>query len=184
MSNSRRIPTRVLLVCAAIGVATGLVSAAAGWISLPIAAVAPVIYGLVLGSHVLPGVVAQELLRRPWVALITHLVAALAASAFSPQWIGRYLGAALLIGGIQEGVAALTRYRAWQWWRFLISAVIVGAALAVPVGLVADLERFPAWAGWVYIACFVLGPVLWSLIGFAVGRGLRRAGIAQHSRGA
>ena len=67
----------------------------------------PILYGLVLGVHVLPGVIAQDLLRAPWVALITHLIAALVASAVVPLWIGRYIGTALLIGALQEGIAAL-----------------------------------------------------------------------------
>ena len=116
MTTTRTVlSTRVLLTCAAIGVATGLLTAAAGWISVPVWAVYPlaVVYGLVLGVHVVPGIIAQELLRLPWVALISHVIAALVATAFSPQWIARYLGMALLIGALQEGIAALTRYRVW-----------------------------------------------------------------------
>lgn len=173
------ISTRVLLVCAAIGVATGLVSAAAGYVSGPLTAVAPMLYGLVLGSHVLPGVVAQEVLRRPWVALLAHVLAALVASAFSPQWIGRYLGAALLIGGLQEGVAALSRYRHWEWWRFMISAVVIGAVLAAAIGIFANVHAFAPAVQALYLALFVVGPVAWSAIGVWVGRGLQRAGVAR-----
>ena len=103
----RTLSTRVLLICAAIGVATGLLAAVAGYVSPIVFTAAPFLYGLVLASHVIPGVIAQALLRLPWVALLTHLFAAVIASAFAPQWIGRYLGTALLIGGLQEGVAAL-----------------------------------------------------------------------------
>jgi energy-coupling factor transport system substrate-specific component len=56
----------------------------------------------VLGSHVLPGIIAQEVLRRPLVALLTHVLAALVASAFNPIWFPRFLGTALLFGLIQE----------------------------------------------------------------------------------
>ena len=107
VATASRLSTSVLLTCAAIGVATGVLSAGAGAISGPVSAAVPILYGLVLGVHVLPGVIAQELLRRPWVALITHLIAALVASAVVPLWIGRYIGTALLIGAIQEGIAAL-----------------------------------------------------------------------------
>ena len=107
--------------------------AAAGAVSVPVSASLPVLYGLVLGVHVLPGVIAQELLRAPWVALITHLIAALVASAVVPLWIGRYIGTALLIGGLQELVAAISRYRHWEPWRFFLSAVIVGAVIAVAI---------------------------------------------------
>ena len=123
------ISTSVLLTCAAIGVATGAVSAGAGAVSGLVSAAVPVLYGLVLGVHVLPGVIAQVLLRMPWVALISHVLAALVASAFVPPWIGRYIGTAILIGGLQELIAAIGRYRHWERWRYFVSAVIVGVVL-------------------------------------------------------
>lgn len=169
--------TSVLLTCAAIGVATGVLQAIAGAVSAPVSATAPILYGLLLGVHVLPGVIAQELLRRPWVALITHLIAALVASAVVPVWIGRYVGTALLIGGLQEGIAALSRYRSWQPWRFFLSAVIIGVVIAAAIWFAADVARFPLWGQIVYVALFVIGPVLWTAVGLAIGRGLRRAGV-------
>jgi energy-coupling factor transport system substrate-specific component len=78
-----------------------------------ILATLPFAYGLLLGAHVLPGIIAQEVLRLPLVAVLSHVMAAIVASAFNPAWAGRFIGTALLFGGIQEGVAALTRYRAW-----------------------------------------------------------------------
>ena len=177
MAKNPVLTTRVLLICAAVGVATGLVSAGAGYISVPVSAALPVLSGLVLGSHVLPGIVAQSLLRVPGVALITHVLAALVSSAFAPAWVLRYLGAALLIGGIQEGITALGRYRHWGLGRFLISAVIVGVILAVPIAFAVDLDRFELWARILYLAIFIIGPVVWTVIGARIGTALRRAGV-------
>lgn len=181
VATAPRLSTRVLLTCAAIGVATGALSAGAGAVSGVVSATVPILYGLVLGVHVLPGVIAQELLRRPWVALITHLVAALVASAVVPVWAGRYIGTALLIGGLQEGIAALGRYRRWQPWRFYLSAVIIGAIIATAIGFAADIGRFALWGQIVYVALFVVGPVAWTAVGLAVGAALRRAGVARSS---
>lgn len=172
--------TRVLLICAAVGVATGLVAAGAGYLSILVSAGVPVLYGLVLGSHVLPGVLAQALLRLPGVALLAHVLAALVSSAFAPAWVLRYVGTALLIGVIQEGISALGRYRSWATWRFLLSAVIVGVMLALPIGLAVDLDDFAPWAAVLYMVMFVAGPVIWTLIGLATGAALRRAGVAPH----
>lgn len=168
----------MLLICAAIGVATGLLGAGAGWLTLVVLPVAPFAYGLVLGSHVLPGIIAQEVLRRPLVALLTHVLAALVASAFNPMWIPRFLGTALLFGLIQEGVAAATRYRSWGAWRFFVSAVIIGTIVAVVVFFAVDLAKLAPWAQGVYLVLAVLGPVAWTAIGLQVGRSLRRAGVA------
>ncbi len=177
VAQRSRLTTSILLTCAAIGVATGVVQAIAGAVSLPVSASLPILYGLVLGVHVMPGVIAQELLRRPWVALITHFTAALVASAVAPVWIGRYLGTALLIGGLQEGIAAIGRYKKWDAWRFFVSAVVVGAVIAGAIWFAADLAKFALWGQIVYVALFLLGPVLWTAVGLAIGRGLRRAGV-------
>lgn len=180
MARPPALPTRVLLVCAAIGVATGLVGGVAGWIT-PLVLASPLLflYGLVLGSHVLPGIVAQEVLRRPLVALITHVIAALVATAFNPAWALRFIGTALLFGAIQEGVAALTRYQSWGAWRFFVSAALIGVVVAVAVFFAAHLGTLPLWAQIAYLAVSVLGPIAWTAVGLAVGTALTRAGVAR-----
>lgn len=159
--------------------ATGLLGGVAGWLTPVVIASAPIVYGFVLGAHVLPGIIAQELLRRPWVALISHVVAALVASAMAPQWAFRFLGTAVLFGGLQELIAALTRYRVWQPWRFFISAVIIGGVVAVVVAFAAHLTTMALWAQIVYLVLAVLGPVAWTAVGLGVGASLRRAGVAR-----
>lgn len=179
MASPSVLTTRVLLVCASIGVATGLLGGIAGWITLPVLAGPAFLYGLVLGSHVLPGIIAQEVLRTPLVALITHVLAALIASAFNPAWSMRFIGTAILFGAIQEGVAALTRYRSWGAWRFFISAVIIGVIVAAVVFFAANLTVQPLWAQITYLVISVLGPVAWTAVGLAVGSALGRAGVAR-----
>lgn len=160
MARTPVLSTRVLLVCAALGVATGILGGIAGWVT-PVLLASPLLflYGLVLGSHVLPGIIAQEVLRLPLVALITHVFAALIASAFNPAWALRFIGTALLFGLIQEGVAALTRYRSWGPWRFFVSAAIIGVIVAVVVFFAAHLSVMPVWAQILYLAISVLGPI-------------------------
>lgn len=183
MARTHRLSTSVLLTCAAIGVATGVLGGVAGWITLPVLATAPIVYGFVLGVHVLPGIVAQELIRLPWVALITHVLAALVASAMMPPYIGRFIGTALLFGAIQEAVAALTRYRSWAPWRFFVSGAVIGVIVAVVVFFAADLATFQPWAQIAYLALSVLGPIAWTAAGLGIGAGLRRAGVARRVRG-
>lgn len=141
--------------------------------------VTPYLYGLVLGSHVLPGIIAQEVLRRPLVALVTHVIAALISSAFNPAWALRFIGTALLFGAIQEGIAALTRYRSWGPWRFFISAGVIGVIVAVVVFFAVDLGTFELWAQIAYLVLAVLGPIAWTAAGLAIGSSLSRAGVAR-----
>ena len=88
----------------------------------------------------------------PFVALLAHLIAALVASAFNPACAPRFLGTALLFGLIQEGVAALTRYRAWGAWRFFVSAAIIGVIIAVVVGFRGRPRALPPVGAGLYIA--------------------------------
>lgn len=183
MARNTTLSTRVLLVCAAIGVATGIVGGIAGLLTPVVLATAPFAYGLLLGAHVLPGIIAQEVLRLPLVAILTHVIAALVSSAFNPAWAGRFIGTALLFGAIQEGVAALTRYRAWGSWRFFISALIIGILVAVVVFFAAHMSVLPLWAQIAYLALSVLGPVAWTAVGLGIGSSLRRAGVARTTAG-
>ncbi|WP_307218283.1 ECF transporter S component [Microbacterium sp. SORGH_AS_0888] len=182
MARTSVLSTRVLLTCAAIGVATGLLGGLAGWITYPVLAVAAPLYGFVLGVHVLPGIIAQEVLRLPWVALLTHVLAALVASAIGPQWTLRFLGTAILFGGIQEVIAALTRYRSWAAWRFFVSGAVIGLVIAVAVFFAAHIGGMPLWAQILYLVLSVVAPVLWTAVGLGVGTGLRRAGITRVRR--
>ncbi|MET0734154.1 MAG: ECF transporter S component [Microbacterium sp.] len=177
MATASRLSTSVLLTCAAIGVAAGVLGGIAGWLTPVVLATVPIVYGFVLGVHVLPGIIAQELLRLPWVALITHVLAALVASAIAPQWTFRFLGTAVLFGGVQEIVAALTRYRSWTAWRFFISGAVIGVLVAVAVFFAAHLAAMPLWAQISYLVLAVLGPIAWTAVGLAIGAALRRAGV-------
>ena len=179
VARTSLLSTRVLLTCAAIGVAAGIAGGIAGLITPVVLLTVPFLYGMVLGSHVLPGIIEQEVLRLPLVALLTHVMAALVASAFNPAWAPRFIGTALLFGLIQEGVAALTRYRAWGAWRFFVSAFIIGVLVAVVVAFAADIAKLPLWAQVVYIIVSVLGPVIWTAVGLWIGTGLRRSGIGR-----
>lgn len=182
MARNPLLPTRVLLVCAALGVATGLLGGVAGALTPLVLAAAPWAYGLVLGSHVLPGIIAQQVFRMPLVALTTHVLAALVASAVNPAWIARFVGTALLFGAIQEGVAALTRYRSWGAWRFFTAALVIGIVVAAVVFFAANLGTLALWAQIAYLVIALAGPVVWTAAGLGVGERLRRAGVARGVR--
>ena len=179
MPAPSRLSTRVLLICAAIGVATGLLSAVWAVVHAVTAVGAIWLYGLVLGFHVLPGVIAQGMLRQPWVALITHTIAALVGAALAPTMIAGYALAAIVFGGVQEGMAALTRYRHWETWRFLLTGVITGLLLAIPLWFAFGVAEFALPSQILFVALFLAGPVAWTAVGLGIGASLRRAGVAR-----
>ncbi len=184
MSKTSVLSTRVLLICAAIGVAVGLVSVPWAGLHALVVATFPPLYGLVLGFHALPGVIAQQVIRGPWVALITHAIAALVGVAFAPTMAQGYITAAIIFGGVQELISALTRYRHWETWRFLLSGLITGIILAIPMWFAFKIATYGPLNAVIFVAGFVLGPVLWTIVGLLIGTGLRRAGVAPRKQSA
>lgn len=175
----QRLSTRLLLTCAAIGVGGGLVFVVSGYIGGTISATAPVLYGLIIGVYFLPGVVAQALLRRGGVALMTGLTAGLVSAAFSPQWFFRYFGTGLAIGLLQELPFAVSRYRVWKSWVFYLAAGIAGVIFGASVLVVLGLEHFTPVAQIVYIALFVLSPLAFTAVGRGLAAALARAGVGR-----
>jgi hypothetical protein len=130
-------------VCAAIG-ATGILGGIAGLVT-PIVLSVPglaIVYGLVLGAHVLPGIIAQEVLRLPLVAVLTH-VRRLVASAFAPIWTTRFLGTRCCSARSRRVWPPSPATARGGAWRFFISAAVIGVLVAV--GLLRRApERLPA----------------------------------------
>jgi energy-coupling factor transport system substrate-specific component len=175
----QRLSTRLLLTCAAIGVGGGLVFVVSGYVGGTISATAPVLYGLIIGVYFLPGVVSQALLRRGGVALMTGLTAGLVSAAFSPQWFFRYFGTGLAIGLLQEIPFAVSRYRVWKAWVFYLAAGIAGLVFGGSVLVVLGIEHFAPLAQTVYIALFVLSPIVFTALGRGVAAALARAGVGR-----
>ena len=62
---------------------------------------------------------------------------------------------------------------------FFVSAVIIGLIVAVAVWFAADIGALAPWARITYLVIGVLGPVVWTAVGIAIGAGLRGAGVAR-----
>ncbi|MFT4235768.1 MAG: ECF transporter S component [Microbacterium sp.] len=178
MARSPLLSTRVLLICAAIGAVTGVLGGVEGWLAGPINATLPWLYAVAVGVHVLPGIIAQQLLRRPMVGLIAHLFAALIGAVIAPPYVMAFLGTAALFGGIQEGVAAIFRYRAWGWPKFLVSGVIISALMGAVMWVAHNVSTQSPAGQVLHIAAAIVGPIGWTFVGVAIGSALRRSGIS------
>ncbi|MGW9184672.1 ECF transporter S component [Agromyces sp. NPDC055661] len=178
-----RTSTRVLLSCAAIGVAGGLVAGASGYLAAAFAAFIPVLYGLTIGTHFLPSAVALALLRRPGVAVLAGFIAGLVGAAFAPLWIWRFVGTGLLVGALLELPFLVTRYRNWSPWLYYLAAGFAGVALAVGTFVVLGAEHYAPWAWVLYLALFVASPVFFTWLGRVIAARLAKAGVARQSVG-
>lgn len=179
MTTRPPLSTRILLICAAIAVGTGILSALAGYLTIPVVAGAPILYGFILSMHLLPGIVAQEMLRTRWVALITHLLAALVALAMSPQWFLSYVAAIAIMGGAQEGWAAIGRYQKWSTAWMLAGGAVLGLLLGLTAGLGIGISKFGIALALVSVLVYVGGSVFWTFVGVLIGRSMRKAGLAR-----
>lgn len=175
--------TRLLLTCAAIGVAGGMVFGVVGYLHPIVLLTAPVLYGALIGVYFFPGVVAQSLLRRGGVALLTGTIAGLAASAIDPVNLWRHVGVGLLIGALQELPFLLTRYRYWKGWVFALAAIVAGLVMGGSVLLIWGPGYFPPAAEILYIALFVLTPLLVTWLARLVARGVDSTGAARGVQG-
>lgn len=177
-----KIPTRVLLICAAVAAVTGIISGLAGIASFPVIAVVPVLYGVVLTAHALPGIMAQVLLRQKWVAVITHLIAGFIVFAMNPTHAGVVLLAIAIMAGIQEGWAAIGRYKRWGAGWLLTGSATLGLVLGLIAGLPIGLKYLPWWGTIISVALTVIASCVWTMLSIAVANALHRAGLTRTFR--
>jgi energy-coupling factor transport system substrate-specific component len=170
--------TRLLLSCAAIGVAGGVLFIVNSYLGGTINAVIPVLYGLTLGVYFVPGAIAQFLFRRPGVALLVAVLAGLVSAAFQPLGFGAAL-IAVGIGLVQELPFALFRYRRWPLWLFVAGAVLSGVILAFGMYRLVGANDLDAVGTLILLAGSVLSPVIFTLIALALARALAATGVAR-----
>ena len=178
-SAVHRTSTRILLSCAAIGVVGGIVAGASGYLAAAFAAFGPLLYGITVGAHFLPSVIALALLKRPGTAVLAGVIAGLVGTAFAPWWIWRYLGTGLLVGVLLELPFLITRYRRWDPWLFYVAAVFSGLVIAVAVFIALGAEYYAWWAWAIALPLWVASPVLFTWIGRIIAARLAKAGVAQ-----
>ncbi|MFZ4843432.1 ECF transporter S component [Mycetocola saprophilus] len=172
-----RTNTRLLLTCAAIGVGSGIPLGITGYLHVVVLALIPIIYGLLISVYFLPGIIAQWLLRRPGVAVITGFVAGLTSSAIDPTQWTRHIGTGLLIGLIQEIPFLFTRFRYWPSWLYYVGALFGGGALAAIMALALDVSRFDPISQVIFMVMFVLGPVLFTWLAQLLAARISKTGV-------
>jgi len=177
----RNVSTRLLLTCAAIGVAGGLVFALNAWIGGTIAALAPLFYGFTIGVYFVPGVVAQYVIRRGGVAVLTAGIAGLVTAPLQPLGFWATL-IAIAIGAFQELPFLITRYRRWSTWLFLVGGVIAGIVCALGMYRTLAKDALDAGSGAVLMSGYFVAPVVFTALAVLLGAALVRTGVARGLR--
>lgn len=174
----KNVSTRLLLSCAAIGVAGGLLFIVNSYLGGTVNAVLPVLYGLTLGVYFMPGAIAQRLFRRGGVALLVAAISGLVSAAFQPLGFGAAL-IAVGIGLVQELPFLVVRYRRWPTWLFVAGSVLSGVVLAIGMYRLVGAHALDAVGAGILIAGSVLSPVIFTLLALALGRALEATGVTR-----
>lgn len=177
----KNISTRLLMTCAAIGVAGGVLFTVHAWFGFLLANALPLVYGLTIGMYFVPGALVQALFRRPGVGFLTSALSGLVASPFQPIFFGAFL-ISLAIGVLQELPFLVGRYRYWKKWVFLVGSLLSGAIMTGAAAQVLGSKDYGLWGNIVIVVSFFVSPPLFTmfavwladrLIAAGVGRGLR-----------
>jgi energy-coupling factor transport system substrate-specific component len=174
----KNVSTRLLLSCAAIGVAGGILFIANAYIGNVVIGVFPMLYGLTLGVYFLPGVIGQRLFRRAGVGLLIATLSGLVSAAFQPLGFVA-VPIAVGIGLASELPFAVFRYRRWSTAQFLVGSLLIGVVLAVGMYRLVGSEDLDPVGAAVLVAGSVVSPVVFTVLGLAFGRALEATGVAR-----
>lgn len=174
----KNVSTRLLLSCAAIGVAGGLLFVAGSYLGGTVLALAPMLYGLTLGLYFVPSAIAQAVFRRGGVALLVAVLAALVSAAFQPLGILTVLIAAG-IGAVQELPFLVLRYRRWPRWLFFGGAAFSGLVLAAGMYRLIGSHDLDTVGAVVLLVSTFASPIVFTALALAVARALADTGVTR-----
>lgn len=178
---ARRMDTRTLMICAALGVAGGLLLVPVNYASQALFVAVPLAGIALTGVWIFPPLLASSLLAAPGVGLLTSTIAGLVSVPLTPfGWLALVQG--VLFGVVAELVFALLRYRHFD-------AVVVVASGAVGCLLVAGatyasygLGQLSVPVQILSIAVQPLSGAVFGLLAHLLSRRLSAAGVGAVSR--
>ncbi|MFT4051075.1 MAG: ECF transporter S component [Microbacterium sp.] len=176
-----RVSTAYLLTCAAIGVATGLLTIPATAAASALSPSAPPLAALTYGAWVVGFVVALRLIERPGAGVLTGLISGLVAAPFSTT------GAAIVITNVLfaflvELPFLVTRYRRWPTWLYFAGAGATVLLYTVWRSLGQNLAALAPWAIAAFYAAAVVSVLASVWLGIVIADRLRAAGVARLAR--
>ena len=177
----RRVPTAVLLACAAIGVAGGLMLIPANWISTVLFAAMPFAAVAIAGLWLLPAVIALRLLQRPLVGILVGVVSGLVAVPFSGY------GFASVATNVWWALFAelpflLVLYRYWGTWLHYAGAAVVSIVYPILAWASFDLGSLPLGLQISFFALIAASTLGATALGVLIADRLRAAGVARVAR--
>lgn len=173
-----RFPTAILLTCAALGVAGGLLLAPANWLSTLLFPALPFASVAIAGLWLLPSVIALRLLRRPLVGLLVGLLAGLVIVPFSGYGFTT-VATNLWWAAFTELPFLFVIWRYWGTWLHYAGAVIVGVVYPLLAWASFDLGSMSVGIRIVFFAITLVSCVGATALGILIADRLRRAGVGR-----
>lgn len=171
-----RLPTAILLTCAALGVAGGILLAPANWISTILFAGLPFVSVGLAGLWLLPSVIALRLLRRPLVGLLVGLLAGLVIVPFSGYGFGS-VATNLWWAAFAELPFLFVLWRYWGTWMHYVGAVVVSVVYPVMAWASFDLGSFGFGLQVAFFAVILASCVGATALGILIADRLSAAGV-------
>lgn len=171
-----RFPTAILLTCAALGVAGGLLLAPANWLSALLFPIVPFASVALAGFWLLPSVIALRLLRRPLVGLLVGLLAGLVIVPISGQGFGS-VATNIWWAAFTELPFLFVIWRYWGTWMHYIGAVVVSIVYPLLAWASFDLGSMSVGVRIAFFAITMASCVGATALGILIADRLRRAGV-------
>ncbi len=176
-----RISTRMLLVCAALGVAGALLLAPANWLSTGLLAGAPLFSVAIAGLWLLPSVIALRLLQAPLVGIVVGLISGLVIVPFSGY------GFMSVVSNVSWAAFAelpflVVLWRHWSTGQHYAGAAVLGVVYPLFAWEFFDLGVQPLWAQVMFFALTLASCVGATALGIMIADRLRAAGVGGSQR--
>ena len=181
MGGRFRLPTAILLTCAALGVAGGLLLAPANWVSTLLFAGLPFVSVAMAGLWLLPSVIALRLLKRPLVGLLVGLLAGLVIVPFSGYGFSSVL-TNLWWAAFTELPFLFVLWRYWGTWMHYVGAIVVSVVYPVMAWASFNLGSMSIGVQGAFFAITLASCVGSTALGTLIADRLRKAGVGGRAR--
>lgn len=173
-----RFPTALLLTCAALGVAGGLLLAPANWVSTFLFPGLPFVSVALAGLWLLPSVIALRLLHRPLVGLLVGLLAGLVIVPFSGYGFGS-VATNLWWAAFTELPFLFVLWRYWGTWMHYVGALVVSIVYPLLAWAWFDLGSFPVGTQVLFFAITLASCMGATALGILIADRLHAAGVGR-----
>ena len=179
--SSRGTNTRFLLTVAAIAVAGGLIGIPNAYLFNALSFTQPWALGIAAAFYIIPGVLAQAILRRGGVGLLAQVLAGLAAAPFVPTGI-LSVSAFAILGLLIEIPFLVGLYRYWRPWLFYVSGAWVAAFYSLFWGVFYNTPSLGTFVLVMQPVLLLVGMAVATTIALVVARLVERTGVLRGIR--